>query len=63
MGYFSRSFDASLRKIKRLVTGVAVPYVVFETAYTLFTRWTDQAPDRPITILDPLYVVSCSSGG
>ena len=32
-GYFSRSFDASPRKVKRLITGVAIPYVVFETAY------------------------------
>ncbi|MEU6257888.1 acyltransferase family protein [Streptomyces sp. NPDC047043] len=55
-GYFSRGFDASPQKIRRLVTGVVVPYVVFETAYTLFTRWTDGVPDRPITVLDPLYL-------
>ncbi|MFF4250276.1 acyltransferase family protein [Streptomyces sp. NPDC001663] len=55
-GYFSRGFDASPQKIRRLVTGVAVPYVVFETAYTLFTRWTDGVADRPITVLDPLYL-------
>jgi fucose 4-O-acetylase-like acetyltransferase len=55
-GYFSRNFDASPAKLKRLVTGVVVPYVVFETAYTLFTRWTDGVPDRPITVLDPLYL-------
>jgi fucose 4-O-acetylase-like acetyltransferase len=55
-GYFSRGFDASPQKIRRLVAGVAVPYVVFETAYTLFTRWTDGVPDRPLTILDPLYL-------
>ncbi|MGW7237762.1 acyltransferase family protein [Streptomyces sp. NPDC054804] len=55
-GYFSRSFDASPARIKRLVTGVAVPYVVFEVAYTLFTRWSDHAPDREISLLDPLYL-------
>ncbi|MER8004660.1 acyltransferase family protein [Streptomyces sp. NPDC094149] len=55
-GYFSRSFDASPGRVRRLVTGVAVPYVVFETAYTLFTRWTDGVPDRPISLLDPLYL-------
>ncbi|MFJ2900945.1 acyltransferase family protein [Streptomyces sp. NPDC087212] len=55
-GYFSRGFDAGPRRIQRLVTGVAVPYVVFETAYTLFTRWTDHAPDRPISLLDPLFL-------
>ncbi|MGA5896097.1 acyltransferase family protein [Streptomyces venetus] len=55
-GYFSRSFDASPGRIRRLITGLAVPYVVFETAYTLFTRWTDQEPDRPVSLLDPLYL-------
>ena len=55
-GYFSRSFDASPAKIKRLVTGVVVPYVVFETAYTYFTRWSDGVPDREISLLDPLYL-------
>ncbi|MDQ1021621.1 acyltransferase family protein [Streptomyces afghaniensis] len=55
-GYFSRSFDASPGRVKRLVTGLAVPYVVFETAYTLFTRWTDQEPDRAVSLLDPLYL-------
>ncbi|WNF68317.1 acyltransferase family protein [Streptomyces sp. CGMCC 4.1456] len=55
-GYFSRSFDAGPGRIRRLITGLAVPYVVFETAYTLFTRWTDQEPDRPISLLDPLYL-------
>jgi len=55
-GYFSRGFDASPRQVRRLVTGIAVPYVIFEVAYTLFTRWTDHAPDRPISLLDPLYL-------
>ncbi|MEU9450234.1 acyltransferase family protein [Streptomyces sp. NPDC048277] len=55
-GYFSRTFDASPARIRRLVTGVAVPYVVFEVAYTLFTRWSDHAPDREISLLDPLYL-------
>ncbi|WND23994.1 acyltransferase family protein [Streptomyces janthinus] len=55
-GYFSRTFDAGPGRIRRLITGLAVPYVVFETAYTLFTRWTDQEPDRPISLLDPLYL-------
>ncbi|MGW0609428.1 acyltransferase family protein [Streptomyces sp. NPDC002788] len=55
-GYFSRTFDGSPGRLKRLVTGVVVPYVVFETAYTLFTRWTSQHPDRPVSLLDPLYL-------
>ncbi|OUD00740.1 acyltransferase family protein [Streptomyces swartbergensis] len=55
-GYFSRTFDGSPGRLKRLVTGVVVPYVVFETAYTLFTRWTSEDPDRPVSLLDPLYL-------
>ncbi|WP_406011412.1 acyltransferase family protein [Streptomyces sp. NBC_00637] len=55
-GHFSRGFDGSPRRVKRLITGVAVPYVVFEVAYTLVTRWTDDAPDRDISLLDPLYL-------
>ncbi|MFE5813942.1 acyltransferase family protein [Streptomyces sp. NPDC056479] len=55
-GYFSRGFDGRPERLKRLVGGLVVPYVVFETAYTLFTRWTDQEPDRPISLLDPLYL-------
>ncbi|MFD5911577.1 acyltransferase family protein [Streptomyces massasporeus] len=55
-GYFSRTFDGSPARLKRLITGVVVPYVVFETAYTLFTRWTSQDPDRPVSLLDPLYL-------
>ncbi|MFF7563824.1 acyltransferase family protein [Streptomyces pseudovenezuelae] len=55
-GYFSRNFDASPGRLRRLVTGLVVPYVVFETAYTFFTRWTDQVPDRPVSLLDPLYL-------
>ncbi len=31
-GYFSRSFDLRLKRVKRLITGVAVPYLVFEVA-------------------------------
>ncbi|MET8575382.1 acyltransferase family protein [Streptomyces sp. NPDC005012] len=55
-GYFSRSFDASPGRVRRLVTGFVVPYVVFETAYALFTRWSDDDPQRPVTLLDPTYV-------
>lgn len=31
-GYFSRGFTFTPHRVKRLVTGVAVPYVVFQTA-------------------------------
>lgn len=55
-GYFSRSFDSRPDRLKRLVTGVAVPYVVFEVAYSLFKRWADNDPGQPISLLDPWYL-------
>lgn len=55
-GYFSRSFDASPARLRRLVTGVAVPFVVFEVAYSLFKRWADDDPGYPISLLDPWYL-------
>ncbi|THC41106.1 acyltransferase family protein [Streptomyces sp. A1499] len=55
-GYFSRSFDMRADRLKRLVTGVAVPYVIFEVAYTLFKRWADDDPGQPISLLDPWYL-------
>ncbi|MFJ8841866.1 acyltransferase family protein [Streptomyces cyaneofuscatus] len=55
-GYFSRTFDMSSPKVKRLITGVAVPYVLFETAYSLFKRYVDDSPDTSISLVDPLYL-------
>ena len=52
-GYFSRSFDMRKDRLQRLVTGVAVPYVLFEVAYTLFKRWADDDPGYPISLTDP----------
>ncbi|MBK3636051.1 acyltransferase family protein [Streptomyces sp. MBT97] len=54
-GYFSRGFDASPGKLKRLVTGVVVPYVVFETAYPLLKTYVGGAP-QDISLLDPYYL-------
>ncbi|RII15661.1 Acyltransferase family protein [Streptomyces sp. YIM 130001] len=55
-GYFSRSFDMRRDRLMRLVTGVAVPYVIFEVAYSLFKRWADDDPGHPISLLDPWYL-------
>ncbi|MEV3855379.1 acyltransferase family protein [Streptomyces sp. NPDC050095] len=55
-GYFSRSFDMRPDRLKRLITGVAVPYILFETAYTLFQRTAGGDPDAPISLLDPWYL-------
>ncbi|MCF3130849.1 acyltransferase family protein [Streptomyces olivochromogenes] len=55
-GFFSRSFDMRPDRVKRLITGVAVPYVLFETAYPLFKRFVDHSPDQDISLLDPWYL-------
>jgi len=51
-GYLSRSFDGRSRQVKRLITGVAVPYVVFQTVYTFFMRWADD-PEREFHFQEP----------
>ncbi|GGZ00906.1 membrane protein [Streptomyces poonensis] len=56
-GYFSRSFDLSPGRVRRLVTSVVVPYLVFETAYTLFYRWARDDWGYPLSLLDPWYVM------
>jgi fucose 4-O-acetylase-like acetyltransferase len=55
-GYFSRSFDMRPNQLRQLVTGLAVPYVIFEVAYTLFKRWANDDPTYPISLLDPWYL-------
>ncbi|MFR0352605.1 acyltransferase family protein [Streptomyces sediminimaris] len=55
-GYFSRSFDLRPDRLRRLVTGVVVPYVVFETAYSLFKRYADHDPGMDVSLLDPWYL-------
>jgi fucose 4-O-acetylase-like acetyltransferase len=55
-GYFSRGFDMRPDRLKRLVTGVLVPYLVFETAYSLFKRFGDGDPAQPVSLLDPWYL-------
>ncbi|QNE77392.1 acyltransferase family protein [Streptomyces finlayi] len=55
-GYFSRSFEMTPGKVKRLVTGIAVPYVLFETAYSLFKRYAGGTPEQEISLLDPWYL-------
>ncbi|MBJ6638686.1 acyltransferase family protein [Streptomyces sp. DHE7-1] len=54
-GFFSRSFDMRPDRLKRLITGVAVPYVLFETAYPLFKNLVDHS-DEEISLLDPWYL-------
>ncbi|MEV7283985.1 acyltransferase family protein [Streptomyces sp. NPDC093252] len=55
-GYFSRSFDMRPDRLKRLITGVAVPYILFETAYWAFRRYVEKDPTAEISLLDPWYL-------
>ncbi|MGW0333935.1 acyltransferase family protein [Streptomyces sp. NPDC003011] len=55
-GFFSRSFDMRADRLRRLITGVVVPYVVFETAYSLFKYFAGHSPDREISLLDPWFL-------
>ncbi|MEU3981294.1 acyltransferase family protein [Streptomyces sp. NPDC026672] len=55
-GYFSRSFAMRPDQLKRLITSVAVPYVVFETAYPLFKRFVDHDPTMDVSLLDPWFL-------
>ncbi|MGV4885308.1 acyltransferase family protein [Streptomyces viridosporus] len=55
-GFFSRSFDMRPDRLQRLITGVVVPYIVFETAYPLFKRFVDNDPQQEISLLDPWYL-------
>jgi fucose 4-O-acetylase-like acetyltransferase len=55
-GYLSRSYTGRPDQLKRLLTGVAVPYIVFEVAYTLFTRW-GTGSYRSISLLHPTYMM------
>ncbi|MFF0199455.1 acyltransferase family protein [Streptomyces sp. NPDC005017] len=55
-GYFSRNFDLRPERVRRLVTGVLVPYLLFETAYSLFERLAGDDPAQPLSLLDPWYL-------
>ncbi|MER5968492.1 acyltransferase family protein [Streptomyces sp. NPDC002055] len=54
-GYFSRSFAFRPNQVKRLITGVAVPYAVFETAYTLYGNAVD-GRSNDLSLLSPWYL-------
>ncbi|MFF3246567.1 acyltransferase family protein [Streptomyces sp. NPDC002870] len=55
-GYLSRSYTGRPDQLRRMLTGIALPYVVFEVVYSLFRRWAQNAPEQPISLLDPFYL-------
>lgn len=54
-GHFSRNFTFAGGKARRLITGLGVPYVVFETAYSTYHWAVGHAPFE-ISLLDPYYL-------
>jgi fucose 4-O-acetylase-like acetyltransferase len=54
-GYFSRRFTFSRGKARRLITNLAVPYVLFEVAYSVF-RWTVGGYEFNISLLAPVWL-------
>lgn len=55
-GYFSRSYRGKPHQLRRLLTGIALPYVVFEVAYSLFARYVNDDASQPVSLLDPFYL-------
>lgn len=52
-GHLSRSFTFSRRHLSALVTGLLIPYLVFESAMRFVVRqWTDTPPEDPY-LLNP----------
>lgn len=52
-GYLSRSFEGKPQQVKRLITGVVVPYLAIQFAYTFFMRWANDDPDREFHFQEP----------
>lgn len=52
-GYLSRRFECRPRQIRRLLTGIVVPYLVFQTLFTFFMRWAADDPDREFSYQEP----------
>ncbi|GAA0383490.1 acyltransferase family protein [Microbispora corallina] len=53
-GYLSRNFTFSAGKARKLITGLAVPYVIFEVAYSLPRYFLYGKLE--ISLLDPYYL-------
>lgn len=56
-GYFSRGFGYGKGRTRKLVAGVAAPYLVFEVAYSLWEWHFNDKPKLTISLLDPIYLV------
>ncbi|MEO3786648.1 acyltransferase family protein [Actinocorallia sp. B10E7] len=55
-GYFSKGFGKTTGKTRKLIAGVAAPYLVFEVAYSLFEWHFNDKKTLTISLLDPIYL-------
>lgn len=55
-GYLSRSFASKPRQAQRIVTGIVIPYLVFEVTYELFNHFAANG-SASIDILEPSYAM------
>ena len=63
-GFFSRRFATTRSKVRRLVVGLAVPYLIFEAAYPLYAHmlhgdrfiWSPLSPYWAMWFLSALFV-------
>ena len=54
-GYFTRSWDGQPRRVKKLIARVLVPYLIFETAYTVFLNAVGDR-DAPLSLTNPWWM-------
>ncbi|WP_202805887.1 acyltransferase family protein [Actinopolymorpha alba] len=55
-GYFSRGFPSSSDKVRKLLTQLVVPFVIFQLAYMALAKVVG-GRDVNLTLLDPYYLV------
>lgn len=55
-GYFSRRFPSSPDKVRKLITQLVVPFIVFQLVYELLARFVGGS-DVNLTLLDPYFLV------
>lgn len=56
-GYLSRSFDASPKRVEKLVLALAVPYLIFWTAHQAIYAVDRGGPPETLSVLQPTYAL------
>lgn len=55
-GYFSKSFTARPDQLRRMLTGILVPYAIFSLLYGIMRHWTGEQGGAGWSLLEPYYV-------